>query len=563
MSGRRDTPEELLRTGLALHQEGKVAGAARCYEKILRIDRKNFPANYFLGLTCCQSGQFRKAAELLARAIAINPEMPEAHYNRGTALLELDEHNDAEACFAAAVRLKPNYGPAWFNRGTVLRKLERHEEALAAYDMAIALMPDHVEAHYLRGIVLDALKRYDAALASFDQAIALQPDHADAWSDRGSALLWLARAEDALASLDEAVRIAPDSSRSWSNRGNALLGLARFEEAVASYDKAIELDGDDAATAEPLFNRGMVELLLGELEQGFQDYEYRKNRPGPADRASRKPLWLGAQDLAGKTILVHDEQGLGDTIQFCRYLPLLEQRGARVLFAPKPQLTPLLQSLKGNVELVDGEDTSLSFDVHCPLMSLPYAFGTTLASIPSDIPYLAARPERVEHWAGRIGRGRLTIGICWQGSVRRFDKGRSFSVTEFYNISKIPGVHLISLHKGVGEVQLDKLPDDMTLEVLGPDFDGKGATFLDTAAVMEQCDLIISSDTAVVHLAGALGRPTWVALRYVPDWRWLWDRSDNPWYPTMRLFRQREDNVWRSVFAEMETTIKQMLAEAS
>jgi hypothetical protein len=274
------------------------------------------------------------------------------------------------------------------------------------------------------------------------------------------------------------------------------------------------------------------------------------------------PLWLGAQSLTGKTILVHDEQGLGDTIQFCRYLPLLEARGAHVMFTPKRPLTALMRTLKADIEMVEDEGICPPFDVHTPLMSLPYAFGTTFDTIPNQIPYLAADPERVERWAGRIGRGKLTIGICWQGSVRRFDKGRSFSVTEFYGISKIPGVHLISLHKGVGEIELAGLPDDMALELMGEDFDPKGSAFLDTAAVMENCDLIISSDTAVAHLAGALGRPAWVALRHVPDWRWLLDRSDSPWYPTMRLFRQTTDGDWSTVFSEIEAELKQMLAAA-
>jgi len=559
VGGRRDTPEDLLKAGLALHQQGKIAGAARCYEKILRIDRKSFPANYFLGLTCGQTGQYRKAAELLGRAIALNPEMPEAHYNRGTALLELKEYGDAEECFAAAVALKPNYAAAWFNRGDTLRNLERHEEALAAYDMAIVLNPDHVEAHFYRGMVLDELKRFDAALASYDKAIALDPGMADIWSNRGAALLYLDRPQDGLASYDEAVRLEPGDVHSWANRGNALLALARFDEALESYETAIKLGGDDHAEA--IFNRSILRLLLGDLAGGFDDYEWRRYVKRPVgNRTFDKPLWLGVQDLSGKTIMVHDEQGLGDVIQICRYLPLLAERGMRVLFSPRRPLVRLMQSLKGGIELVDDEDKSLSFDVHIPLMSLPHAFGGEIDTIPNEIPYLAAEPERVERWAGRIGRGKLTIGICWQGSVRRFDKGRSFSVTEFRSISKIPGVHLISLHKGAGETQLGDLPDDMALELLGEDFDGDGSAFLDTAAVMESCDLIISSDTAVAHLAGALGRPTWVALRYVPDWRWLLDRADSPWYPTMRLFRQTEDGNWKTVFEDMETALRQMLA---
>jgi hypothetical protein len=238
---------------------------------------------------------------------------------------------------------------------------------------------------------------------------------------------------------------------------------------------------------------------------------------------------------------------------------MLNELGGRVLFSPKAPLTGLMRSLDADVTLVDDEDKSLSFDVHCPLLSLPLAFRTDLDTIPNQIPYLHAEPERIDRWAGTIGRGKLTIGICWQGSVRRFDRGRSFSIEEFSGISKLSGVHLISLHKGAGESQLDALPEGMAVETLGPDFDTGSDAFLDTAAVMACCDLVITSDTAIAHLAGALGRPVWVALRHVPDWRWLLDRPDSPWYPTMRLFRQTEDGNWRGVFSAIESALKQML----
>jgi hypothetical protein len=412
-------------------------------------------------------------------------------------------------------------------------------------------------------MVLDFLQRFVGGMGRYEMARALDPENVDAWSNRAAALLYLCRPTEALASYDEAIRVGPNDLRSWANRGNALLALARFDDALASYEEAIALYRNEDP-AEAMFNRSIVRLLLGDLKRGFDDYEWRRHaKDSVGSRTFDKPLWLGAQALSGKTILVLDEQGLGDTIQFCRYLPLLEQRGANLLFSPKPPLVPLMRSLKADVELVDDEDKSLSFDIYTALMSLPHAFATELDTVPDAIPYLAAEPERVERWAGKIGRGKLTIGICWQGSVRRFDKGRSFSVTEFRAISRIPGVHLISLHKGVGETELDKVPADLALEVLGEEFDVSGEAFLDTAAVMECCDLIISSDTAVAHLAGALGRPTWVALRHVPDWRWLLDRPDSPWYPTMRLFRQTEDGNWSTVFEEMEAELKQMLAAAA
>jgi tetratricopeptide (TPR) repeat protein len=557
MNGRRKTPEELLRTGLALHQEGKIAGAAKCYEDILRVDRNSFPANYFLALTCGQRGQHRKAAELLGRAIALNPNMPEAHYNRGNALLELEQVEEAERCFARAVALKPGYAAAWHSRSTALEDLKRFDEALASCDMAVALTPYHALAHSKRGDVLEALDRFDEALVSLDRAVALEPDLGEAWAKRGVVLENLGRLADALASCDRAAKFTPEDAANWANRGNSLKSLARFDEALASYDKSIALAPD---LGDAYFNRSILRLLTGDIEEGLRDYEWRKRMTRPiADRKVGKPLWLGAPDLAGKTILVHDEQGFGDTIQFCRYLDLLRERGGRVLFAPKLELMGLLHPLAPDITLVDIADRSLTFDVHCPLMSLPLALGTTAPTIPHRVPYLRAEPERIDRWAGRIGKGQLTIGICWQGSTTRVDRGRSFPLSQFYDISKLSGVHLISLHKGAGEAQLAARPDGMTVETLGPDFDADGGAFLDTAAVMSCCDLIITSDTAIAHLAGALALPVWVVLQHVPDWRWMLDRPDSPWYPTMRLFRQAEPGDWRGVFSEIEHELKQII----
>jgi hypothetical protein len=249
---------------------------------------------------------------------------------------------------------------------------------------------------------------------------------------------------------------------------------------------------------------------------------------------------------------------LGDTIQFCRYLPLLVKAGAKVLFAPHEKLRRLVSTVSDDIEIVDVDDRDLDFDYHVPLMSLPLAFRTTLESVPSDCPYLFAQPDRVTHWRDRLGSEGFKIGICWQGSRNKIDFGRSFPLSLFEGLSKIEGVRLVSLHRGDGEAQLADLPDGMVVETLGEDFDAGAEAFLDTAAVMHCCDLVITSDTAVAHLAGALGVRTWVALKYVPDWRWMLDREDSPWYPTMRLFRQGSRGDWPSVFDDMT---KALLAE--
>src|SRR5262249_53194821 len=293
--------------------------------------------------------------------------------------------------------------------------------------------------------------------------------------------------------------------------------------------------------------QGRCYLLAGNFEKGLELYERRKllKEEQAGVRDYKQPSWLGDSDIRGKTILVHWGQGDGDTFQFARYIPLLQERpGARVIFATQRRLRHLLRSVSPSALYGSVDDAQLQFDVHCPLMSLPRALGTTLATVPNKVPYLAADKALVEHWRRRIGTAGFKIGICWQGSAAKIDIGRSFPLALFQRLGAIPGVRLISLQKGKGGAQLSTTPARMRVETLGPDFDVGPDSFLDTAAAMESCDLIVTSDTGIAHLAGALGRPTWVALKFVPDWRWLMQRADSPWYPTMRLFRQTTPDDW-------------------
>jgi hypothetical protein len=291
--------------------------------------------------------------------------------------------------------------------------------------------------------------------------------------------------------------------------------------------------------------------MLGRFDPGWHLYEWRKRRRPPiADRVMPQPLWTGAQVLRGKVLLIHWEQGLGDTIQFCRYANLAVEMGARVLLDVQPQLRRLLRTLNPAVEIVTG-GRDITADYHCPLLSLPAAFGTTLDTIPARTPYLRAEPDRVAQWRRRIGDEGLKVGISWQGSTLRVDIGRSLPLAAFQPLFAVPGVRLISLQKNEGTVQLQTLPAGMHVETLGEDFDRAPDAFLDTAAVMQHLDLIVTSDTAIAHLAGALGRPTWVALKQVPDWRWMLERTDSPWYPSHRLFRQRRAADWSGVFEDI------------
>ena len=404
------------------------------------------------------------------------------------------------------------------------------------------------------------LESLDSALANYDKAVAFAPGAFVAQGNRAAVLHKLGRLDEALNVQKQSIALSPQTPVLHNNLAAVLNDMGRIDEAIAAYAHAVKLKPDYHHAA---FYCGRCLLLNGRLKEGFELYERRKllKDEQAGVRNFPQPSWLGDSDIRGKTILIHWEQGDGDTFQFARYIPILQERtGARVIFATQRRLRHLLRSVSPSALYASVDDANLQFDVHSPLMSLPRAFGTTLDTIPNKVPYLAADKALVEHWRRRIGTQGFKIGICWQGSAAKIDIGRSFPLSFFRGLSTVPGVRLISLQKGAGEKQLANLPPDMKVEWLGRDFDNGPDAFLDTAAAMECCDLIVSSDTGVAHLAGALGRPVWVALKFVPDWRWLMGRSDCPWYPTMRLFRQTTIGDWQGVFDRIEVELKALLA---
>jgi hypothetical protein len=326
------------------------------------------------------------------------------------------------------------------------------------------------------------------------------------------------------------------------------------EEAISSYDKVIETKPDHA---DAHCNKSLSLLLAGNFGRGWEVHEWRWKRKETTlqRRNFSQPLWLGAEDIAGKTMLLHAEQGLGDTIQFCRYAKLVKALGARVVLEVPQALLRLLSGLEGVDVLIEKGQALPAFDYHCPLLSLPLAFKTVIESIPNKIPYIHSNADKEDKWQERIGETGFKIAICWQGSTKGKEVGRSFPVSLFEGLATINGVRLISLQKNEGVEQLENLPIGMKVETLPDDFDGGENAFLDSAAVMKCVHLVITCDTALTHLAGALGVKTWLPLAYVPDWRWMLDRYDSPWYPNHRLFRQTTKGDWTSVFNEMETEL--------
>jgi FkbM family methyltransferase len=552
-----DYPEALNNRGVALGALKRSDEALASYDRALALLPDYPEALNNRGVALEGLKRFDEALVSFERALAIKPDYSKALNNRGIALEDLKRFEDALASYDAALALLPDYAEALNNRGNALRNLKRFDDALASYGHALVIKPDYAEALNNLALALQDMKRFDDALASYDRALAIRPDYADAFNNLGLTLADLNRPDEALASYDRALALQPDHANALNNRGNAFRDKKRLDEAIASYDRAIAFKPD---FAEVIYNRGMSRLLGGDFRKGWPDYEYRwglKDAPVKPHEIDA-PEWRG-EDMEGRSILVYIEQGLGDGIQFARYLPLLVQRGARVSFYVPAQLTRLFRPLAG-IELISSLKARKSFDFQCALISLPLWFGTDLESIPNQVPYLEPEEGLARRWKQIIGDTGFKIGIAWQGNPQgKADRGRSFPLSELASLSRLPGVRLISLQKHHGLDQLAGLPVGTMVETLSGGFDNGPDAFIDTAAIMSNLDLIITSDTSIAHLAGALGRPTWVALKYVPDWRWLLDRQDCPWYPTARLFRQKTAGDWRSVFSAMEQELSSAL----
>jgi tetratricopeptide (TPR) repeat protein len=500
-----------------------------------------------------------EALDSYNQALALKPDQAAVYFNRAIILNDLNRFEEALVSYDRAISLKPDYAEAYSNRGNSLKKINLFELALVSYDCALKLRPDFAEAHMNRGTVLSSLNRFEEALASYECAIRLNPVYVEAYSNRGLVLKELNRIEDALASYDRAIALNANYAEAYSNRGIALKECKQFDEALVNYDRAITLKAD---YAEAYWNKSLLKLLLGDYEQGWALYEWRRKKDDTKNnyREYAQPLWMGEQSLTNKTVFIYSEQGLGDVIQFIRYIALVEQLGAKVILEVPKILMAIVSTLQGGFILVEPKKTLPDFDYHCPLMSLPLAFKTTMKTIPVQVPYLFPLEEKMNRWKKVIGDQDFKIGISWQGSAGKEGMiARSFPIQLLEDIAKIKGIRLISLQKNEGVDQLAGLPQGMRVERLPDDFDNEGDAFLDSIAIMKCLDLVITCDTSIAHLAGALNLQTWVALIYVPDFRWLLDKTDSPWYPKHRLFRQTTRNDWVTVFQDMAENLKKMV----
>lgn len=461
---------------------------------------------------------------------------------------------DYDALFAAGKAAPSDL----VGRGAALVALGRYEEALACLERAAEILPSEAEAHIQRGMALLNLERNQEAVASFDRGLALRPKSAEVLTNRGVALGQLGRMADALESFIGA-SVLSGTADSYTNMGIVLRLLGRHSEATESFGRALSLNPNDPSAK---FALAFLYLTLGEFPLGWPLYEARFQVPalGNPARDFRIPRWRRGEPLAGKTVLVHAEQGLGDVIQFCRYLPLLEEQGATVVFEVMPALKGLLRTLPGKIKLIGRGEPLPAADCYSPLLSLPWAFNTQLSTIPHRTPYLAPEPGRLARWGERLQRlPGLRVGIAWQGNLQVekliWARGRSMPLRALEPLANLPDVSLVSLQKGPGREQLRAVPFADRVVDWSDELDSGPDAFLDTAAVISGLDLVITTDTSIAHLAGALARPAWTALSFSPEWRWLLKRTDSPWYPGMRLFRQSTDGDWSSVVSEIATAL--------
>jgi tetratricopeptide (TPR) repeat protein len=607
---------DTLRRATAYHQRGQLDDAEALYRQALSRQPQNFDALHLLGVLMHQRGRSSEALDLIGEALKTNATSAAALSNRAAVLTALGKNDEALTSYDQAIALKPDYAEALNNRGnlmiklgrtadalksyeqtlaadprnldalintaTVLRLLGRDSDAAGAYMRALAVNPNRAEIWVALGNTFGLLQRHEDALTSFDRALVLTPRTAETLNNRGNALWQLRRAGEALTSFDAALALRPDVAEIHNNRANALLDLNRPDEALTSLDHALALkpgytealvnranalrdlnrsqeaiESCDAALAinpelaEAHWNKALEQLLLGDFTQGFANYEWRWKRAGNAPRDFGVSQWRG-EDISGKMVLLHAEQGFGDTIQFVRYAPLLAARGAKIVLEVPDSLRPLLGAIDGVVAIISRVQPHPAIDLHCPLMSLPLALGTTLETVTASVPYMRTPADRIEAWRAKLpASGKLRVGLVWSGKPsHRNDHNRSIAFERLGPLLAQKDVDFVSLQREVRDADKAALEKSA---VLRPDLDT--ADFADTAAIIDTLDLVITVDTAVAHLTGAMGKPLWLLLPFSPDWRWMLNRDDSPWYPTAQLFRQPRIADWDSVIAGLREAL--------
>jgi len=576
----------LLRSAIEHHQAGRLREAEALYRQILAGVPGHPDALHMLGLMAHQTGHNDAAVDLISQALRVTPAHAPCHSNLGNALRAMGRCDEAIASFRRALELNPGLVEAHSNLGAALQAQGKLDEAIASFRRAIAINPDLAEAHNNLGHALAEQGLPEPAMQSLRKALAIRPDFPEALNNSGMVLESLELPDEAISNLERALELRPDYAEAHNNLGNSLRAAGRLDEAVRSYRRALDLQPayaeahnnlgqalsaqgkveaalaciDTALALRPglaqaQWNKAIILLLSGDFAAGWPLYEWRWQALGP--RAERRhfgqPLWLGETPIAGRTILLHHEQGLGDTLQMLRYIPVLAGLGAHVVAEVPKTLAAVAATAAGSPTIVIEGTPLPPFDVQCPFMSLPLALKTTLASIPATMPYLLAPAPVQSAWRDRLGdkRGRR-VGLVWSGAVgHRNDRQRSLPAAAL--------LPLLELDFEFHSLQKEYRKDDLQLPGLSGrirDWSGQLDDFAATAGLIGQMDLVITVDTAVAHLAGALGQPVWLLLPFAPDYRWMLRRSDSPWYPTMRLFRQATIGDWNAVIGRVAAALR-------
>jgi tetratricopeptide (TPR) repeat protein len=548
------TVPEALGAALAHHESGRLAEAERLYAFVLTKEPANVAAWHLLGRLKHQAGDDASADRCIRQALGLRPEYPEAFVDLGVILAEANDTAGSIASFRQAIHLNPSYTEAYFGLSTQLLKQKRTAEAAECLARTIELRPDFVNAHYNLGCALYDLGQREQAIACYRRAVELKHDFAEAHYNLGNALQELERFNEAIDCYRRAIQIRPEYAEAHRNLGVTYTLLLMPKEAIESYARATDIRPDDAEHHGRLAEAA---LLVGDFARGWAEYEWRWQTSQLTPRQFAQPRWVGGR-LAGQTILLYTEQGFGDTFQFIRYAALVKETGGTVVVECQRPLVNLLRRCPGIDRLVAAGDELPDFDVQAPLLSLPGIFGTRLETIPANVPYVFAEPELIALWRTKLRHANgFRVGTNWAGREGIGPhKQRSVPVECFEGLTAVPEVRLISLQK-------DGDNSSLALRACAVDFgeelDSRHGAFMDTAAIMMNLDLVITADTSVAHLAGALGVPVWVALPFAPDWRWMLERSDSPWYPTMRLFRQKSRGDWAGVFQEIEAALREQV----
>jgi tetratricopeptide (TPR) repeat protein len=587
-----NTPAAYFEAGLRLLQAGRLAESEQCGRQALALDARHADSLHLMGLLGLLAKQHALAVEWFAEAIRQNPDVPDYFFNLTNALKQQGRVDEAIKSLDRALVLQPDYAEGWYSLGELLQQQKRLDEAIMSYDVALKCKPTYREAANASGLLYFETRRYEEALARFTRsleidpsqagafnfiarchfslrrieeafenaykAIALAPDNPELTNNIGLLLQTLDRHEEALIWYDKALALRPDFAPAWRDRSTSLLALRRIDEAFAAIDRAVAIDPE---CAEYHWNKALLQLLTSDFA-GWEGREWGRKCKlvNFVDRQFTKPQWFGEEPIAGKTILLHSDEGLGDTIQFARYASLVAKRGARVILEVQDALHSLLSGIEGVSLCFPKSAPALpDFDLHCPLSALPLAFKTRLETIPAAASYLPPLSEaRLREWQARLGaHDRFRVGIVWSGNPKHAnDRARSTTLrmmsalldspARFYTLQKEP--RLEDQATLVERTDIVDLTEHLT-------------DFVETAALVSCLDLVITVDTSVAHLAGALGKPTWILLPFTPDYRWLLDRDDSPWYPTARLFRQDERRDYAVVLERVREALDVLIAD--